>query len=64
MSEKIEEELTPTLTLSFGDWPATIDAPEGAVVMIKKRFGQITLSAEDWQALIDYINQQKAPRDV
>jgi hypothetical protein len=50
-----EFELTETLTIKHGKFPATMDSPEGAIVMIQKRHGgQITMSKTDWIALVEF----------
>ena len=56
MSNPDEVILTPTLAIEAGRWPAGLDAPDGAVVMIRKRHGgQVTLSQGDWDALRNWI---------
>ena len=60
-SSPSEVELSPTLMLEFKDWPAGLDAPDGAIVMLRKRLGgQITLSASDWETLSAYMRASAA----
>lgn len=60
-AENWEEELTPSLKLEGKAWPAGLDSPDGAVIMLRKRHGgQITLSAGDWAALIEFCGTQDA----
>jgi hypothetical protein len=59
--ERSSEQLTSVLSVSYGPYPAGLDAPDGAVVMLQTRYGgQITLSAEDWAALIEFCDSQDA----
>jgi hypothetical protein len=52
VTERIRYELSDRLTVIDGDFPETLDAPNGAVVMLQLRHsGQITLSRWDWELL-------------
>jgi len=54
-----ETEISPTLILKFRRWPVTLDAPEGAYVMLQLAHGgQITLSESDWNELMEYARRE------